>query len=299
MSTRVCRPLSLYTLWQCLLCSRSFLSPEMHQEFGFGHYHRQPNRALSPGSVHDDFNRANGLPASFIYTASSQFDPHRARYFSSSTEGDVPETRKMYQKPPRKRTVNDRVGQIHGHSNGNRAWPTVRNRELTRARERTAMDYELVNDRILEDSPEKTVTISTWRERVAQAREGEADISVYYLRPEDCMEPLEEVESTSRLVNGHSKPVNGHQRTNGQNGHHIPEALKKRHRRRESESPFHATRSGITISSIRPDRKRSRSVSLSYPVSDPSAQASLPGSLHGNPQGRASQSCRKPDRRDA
>ncbi|KAF8830839.1 hypothetical protein HHX47_DHR2000805 [Lentinula edodes] len=49
-----------------------------------------------------------------------------------------------------------------------------------------ANDYEVVDNRVLEDGPERTVTISTWREKVAnESRRSEVEMSVYYLNADD------------------------------------------------------------------------------------------------------------------
>lgn len=45
-------------------------------------------------------------------------------------------------------------------------------------------EYDMVRDKVLEDTGEKTVIISTWRERVAEETKKE-DMSVYYLSPRD------------------------------------------------------------------------------------------------------------------
>lgn len=44
---------------------------------------------------------------------------------------------------------------------------------------RAGQAYEVVDHRVLEDGPERTVTISTWREQVAN--EAEAEVDVYYV----------------------------------------------------------------------------------------------------------------------
>lgn len=44
--------------------------------------------------------------------------------------------------------------------------------------------YDLVNDRVLEESLERTVTIATWRERVA-VETADAHMSVYYVHPNE------------------------------------------------------------------------------------------------------------------
>ncbi|KAF9067885.1 hypothetical protein BDP27DRAFT_1328206 [Rhodocollybia butyracea] len=48
-------------------------------------------------------------------------------------------------------------------------------------------DYEVVDSRVLEEGPERTVTISTWREKVADEanRRSEVEMSVYYLNADD------------------------------------------------------------------------------------------------------------------
>lgn len=50
-------------------------------------------------------------------------------------------------------------------------------------------DFEVVGNTILEDGPEKTVTISTWRERVARESkdkgQAKSEMSVYYVSPND------------------------------------------------------------------------------------------------------------------
>lgn len=46
-------------------------------------------------------------------------------------------------------------------------------------------EYEIIHRRIIEDGPEKTVTISTWREQVAQHASNEVEMSVYYVGADD------------------------------------------------------------------------------------------------------------------
>lgn len=45
--------------------------------------------------------------------------------------------------------------------------------------------YKMVERRIIEDGPERTVTISTWREEVARKASPEVEMSVYYVNPDD------------------------------------------------------------------------------------------------------------------
>ncbi|KAF5347880.1 hypothetical protein D9757_013418 [Collybiopsis confluens] len=59
-------------------------------------------------------------------------------------------------------------------------------RQTVSRRGPVAHDYEVINSRVLEEGPERTVTISTWRERVAsEARRSEVAMSVYYLHADD------------------------------------------------------------------------------------------------------------------
>jgi len=50
-------------------------------------------------------------------------------------------------------------------------------------------DFEVVGNTVLEDGPEKTVTISTWRERVAKESkekgQPKTELSVYYVNPDE------------------------------------------------------------------------------------------------------------------
>nr|GAT56831.1 predicted protein [Mycena chlorophos] len=50
--------------------------------------------------------------------------------------------------------------------------------------ERDAIDYEMVETRIVEEGPERTVSISKWREQVIRETDEDDDMSVYYLNAE-------------------------------------------------------------------------------------------------------------------
>lgn len=50
---------------------------------------------------------------------------------------------------------------------------------------RLGEQFEMVRRKIIEDSPQKTVTISMWRENVADEAGGEVGMSVYYVNPDD------------------------------------------------------------------------------------------------------------------
>ncbi|ESK85910.1 hypothetical protein Moror_2296 [Moniliophthora roreri MCA 2997] len=82
----------------------------------------------------------------------------------------------------------------NGHTNGNQSSRPPAKQQ----------SYEVVKSRVLEDTPEKTVTISTWRERVANemngygprnGRESEVEMSVYYVNAEDYVD-----ESDGRVI---------------------------------------------------------------------------------------------------
>ncbi|KAF8074081.1 hypothetical protein FPV67DRAFT_786597 [Lyophyllum atratum] len=53
---------------------------------------------------------------------------------------------------------------------------------------RARQSFEIVDRRVLEDGPERTVTISTWREQVADEADPTADMEVYYLGANDYAE---------------------------------------------------------------------------------------------------------------
>ncbi|KAJ7584573.1 hypothetical protein C8J56DRAFT_951373 [Mycena floridula] len=61
---------------------------------------------------------------------------------------------------------------------------TSRNGSLTRP----PVEYKIIANHILEDTSDKTVSISTWRETVAKETRESAAMSVYYLRAEDAKE---------------------------------------------------------------------------------------------------------------
>lgn len=70
-----------------------------------------------------------------------------------------------------------------------------------------AHDYEVIDSRVLEEGPERTVTISTWREKVAnETRRSEVEMSVYYLSADDYVEQDSEYEEREKA------------KTAGQNG---------------------------------------------------------------------------------
>ncbi|KAL0961224.1 hypothetical protein HGRIS_006191 [Hohenbuehelia grisea] len=58
--------------------------------------------------------------------------------------------------------------------------------------------FEIVKRRVIEDGPEKIVTISTWREKVAQEASVEVGMSVYYVNPDDYA--IEEEDHQTRIV---------------------------------------------------------------------------------------------------
>ncbi|KAJ6487249.1 hypothetical protein C8R47DRAFT_1128147 [Mycena vitilis] len=64
-------------------------------------------------------------------------------------------------------------------------------------------DYEIVEHKVLEEGPERTVSISTWREQAIQDMDSDDNMSVFYVNPDDCAEstklgPVVEIVSLSR-----------------------------------------------------------------------------------------------------
>ncbi|KAJ7194236.1 hypothetical protein GGX14DRAFT_476681 [Mycena pura] len=49
-------------------------------------------------------------------------------------------------------------------------------------------DYEIVEHQVLEEGPERTVSISRWREQVIQDTDSDDDMSIYYLNAEGCVQ---------------------------------------------------------------------------------------------------------------
>ncbi|KAJ7625773.1 hypothetical protein FB45DRAFT_71805 [Roridomyces roridus] len=62
--------------------------------------------------------------------------------------------------------------------------PSVAKSGLNRSEDR-GLDFTLVTHRVLEDGPERTVSLSTWREQAVEEEIGGDAMSVYYVRPED------------------------------------------------------------------------------------------------------------------
>jgi hypothetical protein len=85
------------------------------------------------------------------------------------------ETRKAERKVPnfagRGRRCEDGMGQRLGHKKRTMEGPP------------RGQDYRMIDRRIIEDGPERTVTVSTWREEVA--RRASSEMSVYYVNPDD------------------------------------------------------------------------------------------------------------------
>jgi hypothetical protein len=49
-------------------------------------------------------------------------------------------------------------------------------------------DYEIVEYQVLEEGPERTVSISTWREQAIQEADSDDEMSVYYVNADDCIQ---------------------------------------------------------------------------------------------------------------
>lgn len=59
--------------------------------------------------------------------------------------------------------------------------------------------YKMIERRIIEDGPERTVTISTWREEVARKASPEVEMSVYYVHPDDYTGQRERTGSVTEI----------------------------------------------------------------------------------------------------
>jgi hypothetical protein len=57
----------------------------------------------------------------------------------------------------------------------------------TRTPPQAGQDYEIVESQVLEQGPERTVTISTWREQAIDEADSDDNFSVFYVNPEDCI----------------------------------------------------------------------------------------------------------------
>ncbi|KAF8648757.1 hypothetical protein AX16_006184 [Volvariella volvacea WC 439] len=68
---------------------------------------------------------------------------------------------------------------------------------------RAGQDYEMIDRRVVEETPERTVTISTWREQVA--REMQDAMSVYYVTPGDYAAEASGGSHGRSLSYGHSR----------------------------------------------------------------------------------------------
>ncbi|KAI4517050.1 Arginase/deacetylase [Schizophyllum commune Loenen D] len=83
-----------------------------------------------------------------------------------------------------------------------RDWPPPVRRETEIIQGNT--EFSMVRRRVLEDSPQKTVTISTWREQVAeeaaQATEPEPEMSVYFVGADDYPESVMPVPGSTRVI---------------------------------------------------------------------------------------------------
>ncbi|KAL1710381.1 histone deacetylase domain-containing protein [Schizophyllum commune] len=83
-----------------------------------------------------------------------------------------------------------------------RDWPPPVRRETEIIQGNT--EFSMVRRRVLEDSPQKTVTISTWREQVAeeaaQATEPEPEMSVYFVGADDYPESVAPVPGSTRVI---------------------------------------------------------------------------------------------------
>ncbi|KAJ6585575.1 hypothetical protein B0H19DRAFT_1110186 [Mycena capillaripes] len=61
----------------------------------------------------------------------------------------------------------------------------------TRMAPPAGQDYEMVEYQVLEEGPERTVSISTWREQAIQEADSDEEISVYFVNADDYVEATE------------------------------------------------------------------------------------------------------------
>ncbi|KAJ7160265.1 hypothetical protein C8R46DRAFT_1107555 [Mycena filopes] len=96
-------------------------------------------------------------------------------------------------------------------------------------------DYEIVEYEIVEEGPERTVSISTWREQAIQEADSDDAMSVYYVNADDCQahpEPTEIgvfVEREANIASGSG--------SNNSAGKSKGSGKSRASRRREEEPP--------------------------------------------------------------
>ncbi|KAK7054523.1 hypothetical protein VNI00_003721 [Paramarasmius palmivorus] len=148
---------------------------------------RSPTQRSTAPRLDDRRKAQNGyhrLPSERGHENTQQPIPSQSRPTKRSRAESTPNPRykPKTQTKPRTTTTN-------GNVNGNQSTRPPAKQQ----------SYEVVKSRVLEDTPEKTVTISTWRERVANelngyglrsGRESVAEMSVYYVNAEDYVDEL-------------------------------------------------------------------------------------------------------------
>ncbi|KAK7048837.1 hypothetical protein R3P38DRAFT_2871639 [Favolaschia claudopus] len=132
-------------------------------------------------------------------------------------------------------------------------------------------DYEIVGHRVLEEGPERTVSISTWREQAIQEADSDDAMSVYFVNPDDFA-PAELGPTVTVEILPHSRSRSVSKRI----GYGRDESVRSTGKRQSpaKDNPVHFDRTGVMMSSQRGEMKAYRS--LSKAVSPSPARSSDP-----------------------
>lgn len=111
------------------------------------------------------------------------------------------------------------AGTRRGHGNGNRSrlGPGGRLEKIAEGSgPKRGQNYEVVARRVLEDGPERTVTISTWREEVARNTAAETEMSVYYVNADDYVGTERDGGTVGARDNSYAHRTRGTEQNRGQ-----------------------------------------------------------------------------------
>jgi hypothetical protein len=109
--------------------------------------------------------------------------------------GRVHSTKSSRGRPSRQPTIGRGTGAGGGGGGSLARNPTTGSQARAAALRKA---YAEVDRRVVEDSPEKTVTISTWREQVAREAADTERLSVYYVNPKAEKHSLDELDDVAR-----------------------------------------------------------------------------------------------------
>jgi histone deacetylase HOS3 len=128
------------------------------------------------------------------------------------------------------------------------------------------LEYEMLDNRVIENTPERTVTISSWREDVIRKSRPDVEMSVYYVSPDDYMEAeradsgigmVDPPKSTASkepenvLLSNGSTPKKKERRAKSTTSSRAGDPFRTSTPNRNGAIPFRATKSGgSTISTI-------------------------------------------------